>query len=88
MDKIILSNGKEIEFKNLDYVGGQHIKLTLLKECTIDEIENVMTTENLSNVKFSNFKSEAYGKYSNLKLESISKIIATKEIIVNLTIAQ
>ena len=88
MDKIILSNGKEIEFKNLDYIGGQHIRLKLFKEYTIDEIENVMTTENLSNVKFSNFKSDPYGKYSNLKLESISKIIKTKEIIVNLIIAQ
>lgn len=76
MNKIILKDSTEIEFKKSD-------GLTLTMEnITGDEVEKVLTEENLKQVQISN--DNVYGNYENLELISITKIIKSSNVIIRL----
>lgn len=76
MNKIILKDSTEIEFKKSD-------GLTLTMEnITVDEVEKVLTEENLKQVQISN--DNVYGNYEKLELISITKIIKSSNVIIRL----
>lgn len=75
MDKIILNDKTELE---INYKFGLNITLS---NKTIDELEEIFTSENLKSVEFIT-NNQICGKYENLELVSLSKNYITKEITV------
>lgn len=76
MNKIILKDGTEIEFKESDGL------VLTIENTTVDEMEKLLTEENLKNIKVSN--GDIYGSYENLELISITKIIKSLNVIIRL----
>ena len=73
MDKIILNDKTELE---INYKFGLNITLS---NKTIDELEEIFTSENLKGVEFIT-NGEICGKYENLELVSLAKNYINKEI--------
>lgn len=82
MDKIILANGTELEVSDLISIG-EKLKITF-KNKTIDELEQLMTKENLTQIKFTNSKDEVFGNYANLEYASVTKYVEDKSIVIEL----
>jgi RNA-binding protein YhbY len=79
MDKIILNNGT-----NLEFLKSNGLNSVTIENKTIEELEKLLTTENLVKVQFSNSNSEVYGNYENLECVSITKYLADESIAINL----
>ncbi len=73
MDKIILNDGTNLEFSR--GLGLIDIKIENKK---FEELEPLLTTENLSNVQFVTSDGLVNGKYTNLKAISITKYLIDK----------
>lgn len=80
MNKIILKDGTVLEF--IQSLGIDNINV---KNKTVDELEEILTKDNLSEVQFTYENGEVYGKYdNNLTLISLTKNYITNEIIMKL----
>lgn len=79
MDKLILNNGTTLEI--IDSMGLQKIEIA---DKTMDELESLLTTENLSNVQFATSEDLVYGIFQNLKFISITKYISDGSISIQL----
>lgn len=74
-----LNNGKEL--KVMLMIG---LELQLKEEMTVEELEQLLSEENLRYVEFLTSIGEVYGKYSNLKLSIISKYVQQNYILFQL----
>ncbi len=78
MDKMILNDGTSLEFK-------ESLGLNIVIEGQVfNELESLLTLENLSKVEFSNSVGEIYGTYTNLQCVSMTKYMTNESIVVNL----
>ena len=82
MDKIILNNNTSLEVQSITTLTNG---LTFtFKGQTIDNLEALLTKENLSIVKIKNDTDEIYATYNSLFCLSITKIISTNTIVATL----
>ena len=78
MDKMILNDGTSLEFK-------ESLGLNIVIEGQVfNELESLLTLENLSKVEFSNSVGEIYGICTNLQCVSMTKYMTNESIVVNL----
>ena len=79
MDKIILNDNTNLEFEKSNGLSN----ITIANK-TIEELEALLTTENLSKVQIANSNNEVYGNYTNLKGISITKMLTDGSIVIKL----
>ena len=79
MNKIILNNGNEIEFSE-----AYGIDRMVIENKTVDELENMLTKENLEKIDITTSNGEINGKYENLECISITKYLENSSIVIEL----
>ncbi|WP_238899379.1 hypothetical protein [Clostridium sp. YIM B02500] len=82
MDKVILNNGTTLNVE-LIAVLTNGLALTFTNQ-TVDNLETLMTTSNLSSIKLATSSGDVYGTYNNLSCLSIAKMIESGNIVVTL----
>ena len=78
MEKMILKNGIELEVQACLIVAAMGYKI---KNKTLGEMEELLTDENLKQVKIKNKDDVVVNTFNNLTLASMEKNYLTKEII-------
>lgn len=79
MNKIILNNGSEIEFSE-----AYGIDRMVIKNKTVEELESMLTKENLEKIDITTINGEINGKYENLECVSITKYLEDSSIVIEL----
>lgn len=74
-----LNNGKEL--KVMLMIG---LELQLKEDMSVEELEQLLSEENLRHVELLTSIGEIYGKYNNLKLSIISKYVQQDYILFSL----
>lgn len=83
MNKIILTNNESLEITSITTVINM-FAITLVNK-TIQDVEALMTKDNLTKLQLVNENNEVYGIYNNLICDSITKNLTDNSVAINLS---